>query len=85
CWATSLGYPCCSFTKEIFFTDQNGNWGIENDNWCGINTSNENNNQNASNCWSLPLGFQCCVNTNEVAYIDQDGNWGIENGNWCGI
>jgi len=80
CWSNRLGFPCCSYTNDIILTDQDGSWGLENGNWCGITASNQN-----SGCWSLALGFQCCANTNEVVYTDQDGQWGLENGNWCGI
>lgn len=34
-----LGYPCCKNTKEVITTDENGKWGFENNNWCGINSS----------------------------------------------
>jgi len=37
CWATNLGYPCCTSTTQSVFTDESGDWGIENGNWCGIN------------------------------------------------
>jgi len=37
CWAEKLGFPCCTGNApEVEFTDENGNWGIENNNWCGI-------------------------------------------------
>jgi len=31
-----LGYPCCKTTNVVIETDGNGEWGIENDQWCGI-------------------------------------------------
>eukprot|EP00833_Pecoramyces_ruminatium_P017192 jgi/Orpsp1_1/1191224/evm.model.d7180000084209.1 len=36
CFSTALGYPCCSEFASIEYTDEDGNWGIENDQWCGI-------------------------------------------------
>jgi len=36
CWSLALDYPCCEKTKEVVFTDDNGDWGIENNDWCGI-------------------------------------------------
>ncbi|KAL6605709.1 hypothetical protein U3516DRAFT_757126 [Neocallimastix sp. 'constans'] len=36
CINKSIGYPCCSDSIETVFTDDEGRWGIENDNWCLI-------------------------------------------------
>jgi len=37
CWAEALGYPCCSDPNTaVVTTDSDGQWGIENDKWCGI-------------------------------------------------
>jgi len=74
CFSTKLGYPCCTKTTEVVYHDDDGDWGVENNDWCGIET-----------CWSLKLGYPCCVNTNVVYYTDDDGEWGIENNDWCGI
>jgi len=79
CFSINLGYKCCSGC-DIVYVDQDGNWGVENDQWCGIKNS-----CNAQSCWSESLGFPCCQNTKEVYYTDNDGNWGVENNNWCGI
>ncbi|ORX46843.1 Metallo-dependent phosphatase [Piromyces finnis] len=44
CWAESLGYPCCKEkTPNVEYVDESGSWGIENDIWCGIISTNENN------------------------------------------
>jgi len=41
CFATQLGYPCCTKTKDVVLADQNGQWGVEDNHWCGIdNTQN---------------------------------------------
>ncbi|OUM64759.1 Non-catalytic module family DOC2 [Piromyces sp. E2] len=77
CWATALGYPCCKTTTEVVYTDESGDWGVENNNWCGIPPP----------CWAKVLGYECC-NTNKcrnVVYTDDDGKWDVENNNWCGI
>jgi len=35
CWAKDLGYECCSTSNtEVIFSDEYGDWGIENGNWC---------------------------------------------------
>jgi len=79
CWAESLGYPCCTVTSEVIESDGSGDWGIENNGWCGIVK------EGTSNCWALALGYPCCKNTVEVFEVDSSGSWGIENDNWCGI
>ncbi|KAL6598953.1 hypothetical protein U3516DRAFT_832415 [Neocallimastix sp. 'constans'] len=77
CWATKLGYSCCKSTKEVVYTDADGRWGVENNNWCGIIDSG---------CWATKLGYKCCTAKCPVEeYVDNDGSWGIENNNWCGI
>nr|AEX92717.1 putative cellulase [Neocallimastix patriciarum] len=78
CWSQSLGYPCCSSPNaRVEYTDNDGNWGIENNDWCGIPVKGE--------CWAKKLGYSCCTTTTKVEYTDNDGNWGVENGDWCGI
>ncbi|OUM62268.1 Non-catalytic module family DOC2, partial [Piromyces sp. E2] len=77
CWSTRLGFNCCTNTKEVVYSDDDGDWGIENNQWCGIIKSYP--------CWSIALGYQCCSSCIDVAYTDSDGKWGVENNNWCGI
>jgi len=37
CWSEKFGYKCCSpENKVVIETDENGKWGTENGNWCGI-------------------------------------------------
>ncbi|KAG4105587.1 hypothetical protein H8356DRAFT_581435 [Neocallimastix lanati (nom. inval.)] len=75
CFSTKLGYPCCSdWNKQVQYTDDDGQWGIENGNWCGM----------PPQCTGIDQGYSCC-NSCKVEYTDNDGDWGIENGNWCGI
>jgi len=38
CWANELGYKCC-YTCEVQSEDDDGKWGIENNEWCGISSS----------------------------------------------
>jgi len=74
CWAQRLGYQCCKNTNaQVVYQDEDGDWGVENNEWCGI-----------EKCWSLP-DYQCCKNTRDVVYQDEDGDWGVENNEWCGI
>lgn len=80
CWSTTLGYQCCNGCNVVY-TDNDGKWGVENNQWCGIS----NNCNSQPSCWASALGYQCCSWTNDVVYTDNDGKWGIENDQWCGI
>jgi len=81
CWSSSQGYPCCNSRSVVIYTDASGQWGMENNNWCGKPNSNN------RNCWAQALGYNCCsTNYCRIAqYSDEDGQWDVENGNWCGI
>jgi len=76
CFSKSLkpSYPCCKGNKVVY-TDKNGDWGVENGDWCGIGNGS---------CFSLAYGYSCCKG-NKVVYTDENGDWGAENGKWCGI
>eukprot|EP00833_Pecoramyces_ruminatium_P014745 jgi/Orpsp1_1/1188777/evm.model.d7180000067086.1 len=75
CFSTRLGYPCCSdWNKQVQYVDDDGEWGVENGEWCGM----------SSECTGKDQGYPCC-NGCKVEFTDNDGPWGIENGEWCGI
>jgi len=81
-WAKDIGYECCSAgNTEVLFSDEYGDWGIENGNWCGMVTAAA---AAESKCWSEASGFPCC-STCTIYYQDETGKWGVENDNWCGI
>jgi len=77
CFSESLkpSYPCCKGNKVVY-TDKDGQWGVENGQWCGIEAS--------ISCFSLDLGYPCCEG-NTVVFSDDRGDWGVENKKWCGI
>eukprot|EP00833_Pecoramyces_ruminatium_P008585 jgi/Orpsp1_1/1182617/evm.model.c7180000081989.1 len=82
CWSTALNYPCCkSCNIAVAYEDDDGSWGVENDNWCGI-PKNCGTSNNASQCVGAQ-GYSCCKNTCEILSSDNDGNWGVENNDWC--
>jgi len=91
CFASKLGYSCCTGC-EVTYTDDDGAWGLENGEWCGIPDScndatpaiQPEQNPSQDECFSSKLGYPCC-NGCEVTYADDDGEWGLENGEWCGI
>ncbi|KAL6609027.1 putative cellulase, partial [Neocallimastix californiae] len=35
CWSEVLGYPCCK-SCTVYDTDSDGQWGYEDEHWCGI-------------------------------------------------
>ncbi|ORX53034.1 Metallo-dependent phosphatase [Piromyces finnis] len=86
CWSKPLGYDCCVDPYiQIAYSDDDGDWGYENDEWCGIIESKPTE-ENPMKCWSIPLGYGCCIDPNiQIAYSDDDGDWGYENDEWCGI
>ncbi|ORX65340.1 cellulosomal serpin precursor [Anaeromyces robustus] len=79
CFSKTLtpSYPCCKGDKVIY-TDKNGDWGVENGEWCGIGGVS------SDTCFSVAMGYPCCK-SNKVVYTDESGEWGIENNEWCGI
>jgi len=48
CWSYQQGFPCCASTTEVYSTDENGSWGIENGSWCGIFDGNTSTNTKTS-------------------------------------
>lgn len=71
CAFTALGYPCCSPNNtNVIYQDETGNWGVENNDWCGISITTV---KTAANCWSKSLGFPCCSTCQAAVYTDNDG------------
>ncbi|ORX49021.1 cellulase A [Piromyces finnis] len=76
-------YNCCN-NCDVYYTDNEGKWGVQNNDWCFIDNNRCGGNNNSGYCKFESLGYRCC-NGCDVVYTDSDGNWGVENGNWCGI
>ncbi len=39
CWSEDLGYKCCSAgNTDVYYTDSDGEWGVEDGDWCGMAT-----------------------------------------------
>jgi len=79
---TSQGYKCCSKNCQTIYRDESGDWGVENNEWCGCGSRVP----SITNCPSSikNQGYKCCTDSCEVVYTDADGDWGVENGEWCG-
>ncbi|ORX42386.1 cellulase Cel48A precursor [Piromyces finnis] len=76
------GYKCCKAGCQVIYQDADGDWGVENGQWCGCGGGDSGN--------SCPKaitnqGYKCCSGCSYVYYEDQDGKWGVENNDWCGI
>jgi len=66
-------YPCCNGC-DVVYTDNDGDWGVENNNWCVIPQS--------CNAQEAVGGYPYCNGCN-VYYSDESGDWGVENNDWC--
>jgi len=82
------GYSCCVKTNpKVRYQDKDGDWGVENGQWCFIKKKEEKEEkekESNSTCFSQALGYSCCKK-HVVVYTDKSGDWGYENGHWCGI
>jgi len=74
------GYKCCSKDCKIIYSDEDGTWGVENEEWCGCNATAE--------CpyGVFAQGYNCCSKGLCSVVSEEDGiKWSVENGEWCGI
>jgi endo-1,4-beta-xylanase len=72
----SQGYKCCSDKNcVVYYTDDDGTWGVENGQWCGCNNKTK-------SCRNV-VGYPCCSSGAATVYTDNDGRWGVENNDWC--
>jgi len=80
---TKQGYKCCKAGCQIIYQDADGDWGVENNQWCGCG----NRQPKPKSCPKsiTNQGYPCCSFCSFVYYQDQDGDWGVENGDWCGM
>nr|AEO51791.1 endo-1,4-beta-xylanase [Orpinomyces sp. LT-3] len=76
---TAQGYKCCSDPNcVIYYTDEDGTWGVENNQWCGCGVE-------ACSSKITAQGYKCCSDPKCVVYYtDDDGKWGVEDNEWCG-
>jgi len=66
-------YECCSSCNTVY-TDGEGQWGVEGNQWCFINES----------MCNAVKGYPTCKNC-KVYYSDETGDWGVEGNQWCFI
>jgi len=79
CFAKALGYKCCN-DNEVTYTDESGDWGVIDGEWCGIGGGAATSKVPETTCGNDEYG--CCKGC-DVVYTDETGEWGVENGNWC--
>jgi len=80
---TRQGYKCCKAGCQVIFQDADGDWGVENNQWCGCGNGSAK--PNSCPKAITNQGYPCCSTCSFVYYQDNDGDWGVENGNWCGM
>jgi len=73
------GYSCCKNGCSVVYTDDDGDWGLENSMWCGCGIDSSCNKNVGIQ------GYSCCKSCGTVYYTDEDGDWGFENDDWCGM
>jgi len=84
------GYKCCTKSNpKVRYHDNDGNWGVENGDWCYIKEDQDQGKKNESKlirtCTVEKLGYSCCKKEHKNIYTDSDGQWAVEDGEWCGI
>jgi len=70
CTGENLGYPCCEKEHKNIYTDSDGQWAVENGQWCGLPTC------------TYTGDYPVCKTTTKVIYTDSL-KWGVENKQWC--
>jgi len=77
---TRQGYKCCHVGCSAIYTDADGDWDVENGEWCGCGAA-------PAKCPAAitSQGYPCCSSCGVVWYQDADGDWGVENNDWCGM
>ncbi|KAG4084877.1 acetylxylan esterase [Neocallimastix lanati (nom. inval.)] len=81
CWSEALGYKCCSECKAPEYTDNDGDWAVENGDWCGLQEICKSQ-SNITVCKGAQ-GYPCCKKECTSYYEDNDGKWSVENDDWC--
>jgi len=81
CWSRYIGFVCCD-KCNVLYVDEEGQWGIEDKYWCGINPEKCKYEENE--CIKNKNGLKCC-STCEIHLTDATGRYGYEDGEWCNI
>jgi len=82
CFALDLGYKCCN-NNSVEYTDESGDWGVIDGEWCGIGGSSSQKQPEPTPEPQPTCGDYPCCSGCDVVYTDNDGDWGVEEGNWC--
>ncbi|OUM60889.1 carbohydrate-binding module family 13 [Piromyces sp. E2] len=85
CWSKTLGYPCCSGCLPVYYDDNDGEWSIENGDWCGIPKNCDAAMSNSVSQCKEVQGYKCCKKSC-IEYSNEDNvRWSVEDNNWCVI
>jgi len=82
CFSKALGYNCCKSCSGVYYVDKDGEWGIENGQWCGMASSCVSYASIARQCKGAQ-GYPCCAYSCTAYEKDRDGEWSVENNDWC--
>jgi len=91
-FVTALSLLCLSYgfahayedcdNCNVITVEDGISWGAKNNDWCIINSTLCDVNEEKNKCFSFPQ-YPCC-NECKVVLEDEEGKWGYEN-QWCGI
>ena len=84
CWSLSQGYSCCEDVDStlVYFDWVTGDeWGVENNNWCGITQIQHDHKRQCK----VDKEYTCCDDERTPIINIDNEEWGMENGDWCGI
>jgi len=74
---TFNGYKCCSNAKKtVYYHDKDGDWSVENGNWCFLQKDKDNEKEEVKTC-NYTGDYPICQKTTKVVYIDTE-KWGVE-------
>jgi len=81
CWSEPE-FKCCTKSCTVYYTDDH-QWGVEDDEWCGIPDSCNTGGVDPNSCKSASL-YPCCESC-DIFSEEEGDRWGIENDQWCSI
>ncbi|ORX41549.1 hypothetical protein BCR36DRAFT_264999, partial [Piromyces finnis] len=67
------GYKCCKEPCDVIYTDVDGDWGAENNEWCGCGGEDF---EISKDCPEsiIRIGYVCCDHC-QSNYEDEFGKW----------
>ncbi|ORX35205.1 hypothetical protein BCR36DRAFT_245993, partial [Piromyces finnis] len=80
-----LGYLCCSLPCTVIYTDDDGDWAFQNNEWCGCGGDFRSSQKCPPEVFYK--GYNCCRTCHYDSEIEkEDGiKWAWEDGRRCGV